>query len=654
MSRRPRSGMLLALVGAAALLAGIAVPMGVASQAGASPQIKPASVSSSAWAIIGTINASFPAGTAIDVDDDTVYFAATDLSAATSYIGAISNGSTSGAADDSVAMPQNIWYLATDSDDDTLYATPVRGMSTLFPNQNGILYEVNGRTMSLDDSSLPLGRTDIGYDRYLTQPAVDNDDDSVYIGSSGLDPEVYVKGFSGWQTITTLTGITAANFAVNQSDDTVYTAWWFDGKVTSSSGRTLSPAVVNGPVLFPFGLSVNSVDDSVYALGPTLGMGPSAIHEYAGRNFISSRSLVVPSIANRTLNFLSLAADGTRLVASGRMENSGAQIYLINPLTMTIDDTISTETSPDEDSPAQVTSSGIIYAPTKSGIKAIAKISGPGGTWSGSAGDSLAASLAPTPNVVNGRTITVDDSTVTSVSFGGNTTTFTKTGNSLSITVPPGTGTVSVTARLNGGNSVTLGTFTYGSTPPVPADPPTAPLNAVATAGDASATATWSPPTSQGSFPVTNYKATSSPGGRMCLSTAPTTSCTIDGLTNGTAYTVTVQALNGAGWSPNSASTAPVTPAAPPAATIVITGARGTGQGSIGRVAVQGVTTHLAGTLVQARVHLAGEIEYVDGSTRRVSDDETFTWQRLTKKKVYVYFTTEDRIVRSNRLIIDP
>ena len=114
MSRRPRSGMLLALVGSAALLVGISVPAGLASQAGASSRIQPASVSSSAWAVIGTISASLPAGTAIDVDDDTVYFAATDLSAATGYIGAISNGSTSGAADDSVAMPQNIWSLATD------------------------------------------------------------------------------------------------------------------------------------------------------------------------------------------------------------------------------------------------------------------------------------------------------------------------------------------------------------------------------------------------------------------------------------------------------------------------------------------------------------------------------------------------------------
>ena len=134
----------------------------------------------------------------------------------------------------------------------------------------------------------------------------------------------------------------------------------------------------------------------------------------------------------------------------------------------------------------------------------------------------------------------------------------------------------------------------------------------------------------------------------------PITSCTIGGLANGTVYAFIVRALNGAGWSPDSASTAPVTPTALPTPTIVIAGSRGTGEGRIGRVVVQGVTTNLAGALVQARVHLAGEIGYYDGSTRRVREDETFSWQRLTKKRVYVYFTTEDRSVRSNRVIIIP
>ena len=42
------------------------------------------------------------------------------------------------------------------------------------------------------------------------------------------------------------------------------------------------------------------------------------------------------------------------------------------------------------------------------------------------------------------------------------------------------------------------------------------------------------------------------------------------------------------------------------------------------------------------------------GTRHLVQENNAFTWQRLTKKKVYVYFTTEDRAVDSNRLIINP
>ena len=76
--------------------------------------------------------------------------------------------------------------------------------------------------------------------------------------------------------------------------------------------------------------------------------------------------------------------------------------------------------------------------------------------------------------------------------------------------------------------------------------------------------------------------------------------------------------------------------------------------GGAGRAVVNGVTTELAGKVVQARLRFAGQADYTDGATRRVSDNETFTWKRRTNRKLYVYFTTEDRTVRSNGLIIKP
>jgi hypothetical protein len=85
-----------------------------------------------------------------------------------------------------------------------------------------------------------------------------------------------------------------------------------------------------------------------------------------------------------------------------------------------------------------------------------------------------------------------------------------------------------------------------------------------AAAGDAQATVTWQAPASTGSSTVTDYEVTSSPGGKGCLVKAPTLSCTVTGLTNGTAYTFTVKALSGGGWSAASAPSNAVTPSNSP------------------------------------------------------------------------------------------
>ena len=108
--------------------------------------------------------------------------------------------------------------------------------------------------------------------------------------------------------------------------------------------------------------------------------------------------------------------------------------------------------------------------------------------------------------------------------------------------------TVTVVAR----NSIGAGP---ASSPPVPVTPqpaPAAPTGVSATAGDATATVTWTAPAPNGSAAVTGYTATASPGGASCATTTATT-CTITGLVNSTAYTVTVVAANGFGNGPASA-----------------------------------------------------------------------------------------------------
>lgn len=192
--------------------------------------------------------------------------------------------------------------------------------------------------------------------------------------------------------------------------------------------------------------------------------------------------------------------------------------------------------------------------------------------------------------------------------------------------------------------------------PPPPVFPPSAPQSVTANPGDASATVTWVQPASSGTFPITSYQATVSPGGQSCLVTAPTLTCTITGLTNGTTYTATVRALNGAGWSPNSTPSAAFTPQAPPpppTPTIAITGTRGDVSGRPG-VIVNGTTTELdMGAVLRPWFRFPGQTAYTQGTARiLISQDGTFTWQRRTGKRIYVIIKTEDGTVLSNRLVI--
>ena len=92
---------------------------------------------------------------------------------------------------------------------------------------------------------------------------------------------------------------------------------------------------------------------------------------------------------------------------------------------------------------------------------------------------------------------------------------------------------------------------------------PDAPTGVTATAGRGEATVSWTAPASNGGAEITGYTVTASPGGATCTTTGAT-SCTVPGLTNGTAYTFTVTATNSAGTGTASAASASVTPAIPP------------------------------------------------------------------------------------------
>ena len=93
-----------------------------------------------------------------------------------------------------------------------------------------------------------------------------------------------------------------------------------------------------------------------------------------------------------------------------------------------------------------------------------------------------------------------------------------------------------------------------------PAVAPGAPTGVNATAANESAAVTWSAPTSNGGSAITGYAVTAAPGGATCSWTTGPLSCTVAGLTNGTAYTFTVKATNAIGAGAASNPSTPVIP----------------------------------------------------------------------------------------------
>nr|WP_230209349.1 DUF4082 domain-containing protein [Tetrasphaera sp. HKS02] len=151
------------------------------------------------------------------------------------------------------------------------------------------------------------------------------------------------------------------------------------------------------------------------------------------------------------------------------------------------------------------------------------------------------------------------------------------------------------------------GVYKYGSTSAFPTDSfnatnywvdvvfasgqasaPGAPSGVSATAGNTSATVTWTAPSNGGSV-ITSYTVTPYAGSTSLASTTvsgnpPATTANVTGLTNGTAYTFTVSATNAVGTGADSAASNVVTPSAPtaPAAPTNVTATAGNASAVVG------------------------------------------------------------------------
>ncbi len=168
----------------------------------------------------------------------------------------------------------------------------------------------------------------------------------------------------------------------------------------------------------------------------------------------------------------------------------------------------------------------------------------------------------------NSSTLSTGDITLNSTGGASGTIGVSGSGSTRTVTVSSITGVGTL------GISIAAGTAsdTAGNTAPSAGpsatfsvlSPPGAPTIGTATAGNASASVTFTAPASNGGSPITSYTVTSSPGG--ITGAGATSPIVVSGLTNGTPYTFTVTATNGVGTGAASTASAAVTPATVPGA----------------------------------------------------------------------------------------
>ena len=161
-----------------------------------------------------------------------------------------------------------------------------------------------------------------------------------------------------------------------------------------------------------------------------------------------------------------------------------------------------------------------------------------------------------------------------------------------------------VTAKNIAGN----GTASLTTSAIVPRTMPSAAQSVAGTSGNAQVALTWSAPVSTGGAAVTDYEIQYSSDGTNWTtfsdSVSTTTSVTVTGLTNGTAYTFRVAAINGAGTGSYSTASSSITPFTTPGTPTSVTPTRGNGQVSLSWTAP---ISNGGSAIIQYRVQFAAE-----------------------------------------------
>lgn len=180
----------------------------------------------------------------------------------------------------------------------------------------------------------------------------------------------------------------------------------------------------------------------------------------------------------------------------------------------------------------------------------------------GTAGNAL-ATVSWTPPASNGG-IAITNYVVTPY-VGTTPLSSTQVGNVSSTTISGLTNGTTYTFRVQAKNALGNGAESASSNAVTPATLPGAPTGLGASAGNAQATVSWSPPASNGGSAITGYVVTPFVGALALppMQVGNLTQALLTGLSNGTAYTFTVKGRNAVGEGPQSAPSNAVTPSQP-------------------------------------------------------------------------------------------
>jgi Domain of unknown function (DUF1929)/Fibronectin type III domain/Glyoxal oxidase N-terminus len=274
----------------------------------------------------------------------------------------------------------------------------------------------------------------------------------------------------------------------------------------------------------------------------------SAVTDNAGDAFVKVLSLTAPDHTEMSVWTAPVATGGTRPTVTARATASadlGVVVLEYSGLSTVADTTVLDQQAhaSGTTSSAGTVGSGTTAATAADGELALGFYvdSGFGKTLTAGSGYTQRANLSPTSDVE----LLAEDKVVPA-------------GSTVSATAGTGASTTWLMAVL------VLRAGTGGGGPTVPS----APSGVSATAGDGSATVTWTAPGDGGSpitsYTVTPYVGTTAQAATTVTGTPPATTAAVTGLTNGTAYTFTVSATNAVGTGPASAASAAVTPGAQP------------------------------------------------------------------------------------------